>query len=174
MKPQYLLLPLLLILFSTVPAALVYSDYAEMLLTSIDNGMDWKDRGDADGPALVASDFGGEKIGARAIDINLPDGLTGQSPDNNRGEQTSLLLELLDEMVSNSYGLVRDADGPFNHGDAGAIVVSIEFYDESRFYREYLIWDGDRLLNLTLWCQAGQVEGLSGILDDILGGFRWM
>ncbi len=174
MKYLRLLLPLLLILFSTAPAAIVYSDYADMLLTSIDNEMTWKDRGDENGPELVASDFGGEKVGARAIDINVPDGMEGQSPDYDRGWQTSLLLELLDDMVSDSYGLVREADGPFNHSDAGAIVVSFEFYAEGRFYREYLIWDGNRLLNLTLWCRAGLAGGLTGTLDNLLASFRWM
>ena len=165
---------LLLVLVVAASAAVMYSDYGDMLLTSIDNGMDWEDRGDANGPALIASDFGGENAGARAIDITVPDGLVGQSPDYDRSDQSSLLLELLDEVVSNSYGLVRDADGPFNHGDAGAIVVSLEFYTESRFYREYLIWDGNRLLNLTLWCRAGLAESLTGTLDGLLSSFRWM
>jgi len=165
---------LLLALVAVASAAVVYSDYGDMLLTSIDNGMDWEDRGDDNGPALVASDFGGENVGARAIDITVPDGLVGQSPDYNRNEQNSLLLELLDDMVSDSYGLVRDAEGPFNHGEAGAIVVSLEFYAESRFYREYLIWDGNRLLNLTLWCRAGLADGLTGTLDGLLSSFRWM
>jgi hypothetical protein len=158
-------------LFGAAPATggEVTSERAGILLVSPTDGGGWTDEGDAHGPALVSRDFAGERLGARAVELEPPDGLDRLD----RAAQADRLIDFLDELIDGSYGLVSGMSGPFYYGDEGPLAVSREFDAEGRFIREYLIWDSERLLNLTLWCRAELADALGGEMDALLAGFRW-
>jgi hypothetical protein len=147
----------------------VFSERAGMLLVPPADGEVWTDEGDEDGPALVSRDLGGERLGARAVELEPPEGLAAMD----RLGQAEYLIGYLDEIIGASYGLVGGLEGPFYFGDEGPLVVSWEFDALERHNREYLIWDSTRLLNLTIWCRAGLAGGLEGAMNALLAQFRW-
>ena len=141
-----------------------------MLLGVPSDGQRWEDRADENGPELYSWDVGGPRIGALALRISPPDELEFVE---SRETRASALLDYLMEIVEESYSEIEDTAGPYYFGDEGPLVVSLEFVSGRRFYREYLVWDPPDLFNLTLWCRSGLQEGLSGMLDAMLAGFRW-
>lgn len=147
----------------------VRSEWAGMLLTTPPDGETWEDTGDETGPALISHDFGGERIGALAVELEAPVELAGMD----RTAQADHLILYLEEIIGASYGLVARMEGPFYFGDEGPLLVSWEFFAEDRYNREYLIWDSRRLVNLTIWCRAGLAGGLDGAMNAILAQFRW-
>jgi hypothetical protein len=167
-------LPAALLVAATLAAAPaageeVRSERAGMLLVSPDDGGDWEDAGDEDGPALVSRDIGGRRLGARAVELESPAGLEGLD----RPGQAEYLVGYLEEIIENSYGPVKEPEGPFYFGDEGPLVVSWEFLALGRHNREYLVWDSVRLLNLTIWCRAGLADGLEDDMNALLARFRW-
>ncbi|MBD3400492.1 MAG: hypothetical protein GF399_09185 [Candidatus Coatesbacteria bacterium] len=171
MKPRALTIGLLLV---TVTLCLaeegVRSEAAGMLLSAPPDGRRWEDRGDVNGPELYSWDAGGPRIGALALRIAEPPEL-GFVEGRQAG--ASVLLDYLERIVEESYTEVEDPAGPYYFGDDGPLVVSLEFVSGKRYYREYLIWDDSKLYNLTIWCRSGLQEGLAGMLDALLAGFRW-
>ncbi len=147
----------------------VCSEWAGMLLTPPSDGETWEDTGDETGPALISRDFGGERVGARAVELETPVELAGMD----RTAQADHLIVYLDEIIGASYGLVTKMEGPFHFGGEGPLVVSWEFFAEDRYNREYLIWDSRRLVNLAIWCRAGLAGGLDDAMNAILVQFRW-
>ena len=147
----------------------VLSEWAGMLLSPPGDGGNWVDDGDENGPALISRDLGGERIGARAVELAAPEELFRMD----RAAQADHLSDRLDEIITASYGLVTGMKGPFYFGDEGPLVVSWEFFAEDRYNREFLIWDGVRLINLRIWCRAGLADGLDGAMNAILARFRW-
>ncbi|MCK4593690.1 hypothetical protein KAU45_04260 [bacterium] len=147
----------------------VRSEWAGMLLTPVSDGETWEDAGDETGPALVSRDLGGERLGAWAVELEPPEDLAGMD----RTAQADYLLGYLDDIIGASYGLVTKMEGPFYFGDEGPLVVSWEFFAGDRYNREYLIWDSERLVNLTIWCRAGLAGGLEGAMNALLAQFRW-
>ncbi len=168
---RYIVPVLLAVTLGVTPASgeEVRSEWAGMLLTPPPDGETWEDTGDETGPTLVSRDLGGERVGARAVELETPGELVGMD----RTAQADHLLGYLDEIISASYGLVTEMAGPFYFGDEGPLVVSWEFFAEDRYNREYLIWDSARLLNLTIWCRAGLAGGLDGAMNALLARFRW-
>jgi hypothetical protein len=156
------------LLAAVAAAGGVTSEGAGMLLVSPE-GDGWSDEGDADGPVLVCRDLAGERIGARAVELEPP----AELDRLDRTAQAGRLAAFLDELIAEGYDSVSRMTGPYYYGDEGPLVVSREFYADGCLVREYLVWDSERLLNLTLWCRAELSDALAGEMDALLAGFRW-
>jgi hypothetical protein len=171
MKPRSLTIGLLLVTVTLCPAAEgARSEAAGMLLSVPPDGQRWEDRADQSGPELYSWDAGGPRIGALALRITEPPELEFVE---GRPARAAALIDYLEEIVAESYTGIESPAGPFYFGDDGPLVVSLEFVSGKRYYREYLVWDEAKLYNLTIWCRSGLQEGLAGMLDALLAGFRW-
>jgi len=159
-----------LLALSIATAETMVSEAAGMRLTAPNDGADWRDRADENGPELYSADLGGPRAGARALRLTPPDELGFVE---GRAAQADVLSDYLALVVQESYTEIAEPAGPYYFGDDGPLVLSLEFRSGDRHIREHLIWDPPRLYNLTLWCRQSLARTLSGVLDALLAGFRW-